>query len=108
MTPKKLQANTHVEKRCARKYEVGRALRFIGYSKDEAFSVADRDPKDLFSLGDVVRPVARNACGMGIDVIREKDGIVDMVWPEEVRIVGRKKLKRSTRLGPHHVRRGSR
>lgn len=70
------------------KYDVGRALRFIGYAPDEVFSVEDREDEDVFrfDIGDILRPVQRNGCGMGIDVIRD-DGATDMVWPEEVELV---------------------
>jgi hypothetical protein len=90
------QENSTVEEGAdPRKWEVGRRLRFIGYAKGEIESEA-------FKPGDIVLPVARNACGMGIDVRREDhpdapvDPIhgflaprpgIDMVWPEEVEIV---------------------
>jgi hypothetical protein len=59
----------------------------VGYAPDEAFSVEDRGGEDVFrfDIGDILRPVRRNGCGMGIDVIRS-DGAIDMVWPEEVEI----------------------
>jgi hypothetical protein len=57
-----------------RKWEVGRVLKFTGYVEEPG----------EFSPGDIVRPVERNKCGMGIDVRRDSDGLTDMVWPEEV------------------------
>lgn len=57
-----------------RKFIVGRRLRFREYS-DEVTGP--------FKRGDLLLVLPRNRCGMGIDVIRP-DGIVDMVWPEEV------------------------
>lgn len=79
-----LQENTHVEGGQEAKYEIGRALRFVEYSPDEAFSVSEWSSERKLAEGDIVRPVERNACGMGIDVIRESDGAIHMVWPEEV------------------------
>lgn len=56
------------------KFVVGRPLRFIEYSDDV---------RGAFRPGDLLVVLPRNRCGMGIDVIRP-DGIIDMVWPEEV------------------------
>jgi hypothetical protein len=56
------------------KFRVGRRLRFIEYSDDV---------QGVFRPGDLLVVLPRNGCGMGIDVIRP-DGIIDMVWPEEV------------------------
>lgn len=78
------QANTERETNAdPRKYEIDRPLRFIGYDEEETRVV----PASTFKVGDIVCPVARNACGMGIDVIRESDGVKDMVFPEEVAVV---------------------
>lgn len=91
------QANSRVEEgHDPRKWEVGRRLRFLGYSPCEIGSSA-------VVPGEIVVPVAENACGMGIDVRHEgspdlpvdpvrgflapRKGI-DMVWPEEVEVVG--------------------
>jgi hypothetical protein len=62
------------------KFEVGRLLRFLGYAPGE---IAGRS----FEPGDLLRPVEDNPGGMGIDVQRDGDGLVDMVWPEEVELV---------------------
>lgn len=64
-----------------RLYEIGQPLRFIGYAKDEAWSMEGRD--DGFTVGDLLKPIEQNGCGMGIDVQRA-DGRTDMVWPDEV------------------------
>lgn len=59
------------------KFEVGARLRFVGCSD----SIEPR-----FQAGDIVRTAPRNGCGMGIDAIRETDGVIDMVWPWEVEL----------------------
>lgn len=62
------------------KWTVGRSLRFIGYSPSEPSY-----PECMHLVpGDLVVVVASNACGMGIDVQRVRDGYLTMVWPEEV------------------------
>ena len=58
-------------------YEQGVLLRFVGCSPDEAAFPCHMRPGDLV----IVEP--RNGCGMGIDVRRVADGVVDMIWPEE-------------------------
>lgn len=84
----RLQANTEIiVGEDPRKYEVGARLRFLGYASDEAFSVAHYEPEMLFVPGDILVPVERNGCGMGIDVRRLFDDRVDMVWAEEVEVV---------------------
>ena len=65
-----------------RKYEVGRRLRFTGYNPDEVKVVQ----ADMFQPGDILVVEPRNGCGMGIDVRRDADGAVDMIWPEEVEV----------------------
>jgi hypothetical protein len=56
------------------KFLVGNRLHFIEYSDGV---------QGAFRPGDLLVVLPRNRCGMGIDVIRP-DGIIDMVWPEEV------------------------
>lgn len=63
------------------KYEVGARLRFTGHAADEP-------ALSLFAPGDVLVVESRNWCGMGIDACREPDGLTDMVWPEEVELLG--------------------
>lgn len=63
-----------------RKHRIGAVLRFKGYAAAEVATV----PADVFKRGDLLRVLAYNGCGMGIDVERVSDGRVDMVWPEEV------------------------
>lgn len=73
------QANTRIEEDAdPRKYEVGRRLRFVRTDPDE------KHVPCTFRRGDVVIPVERNGCGMGIDCRRESDGHCNMVWPTEV------------------------
>lgn len=84
----RLQTNTEIYPgEDPRKYEVGARLRFLGYANDEVFSVEGYDPSALFTPGDILVPVERNGCGMGIDVRRLSDDRVDMVWAEEVEVV---------------------
>jgi hypothetical protein len=85
-----VQENTDVEENAdPHKYEQGARLAFDEYNPDE---MPDCDgPGDLpFENGDVLVVIARNGCGMGIDVRRESDGLVDMVWPEEVHLLSPK------------------
>ena len=86
-----LQANTDVEEGQEAKYSLGAQLVFIGWSNEEIAGSS-------FRCGDIVTPVERNGCGMGIDVIRSLDGLVDMVWPEEVLLLGDQELSRVRRL----------
>lgn len=67
-----------------KKYEVRRLLRFTG-----AVEETEVPPNSMYSVGDLLRVVLKNYCGMGIDVRNERNGILDMVWPEEVEIVER-------------------
>ncbi len=84
----KLQAN------CVRfsfddvnKYEVGRLLRFVEHDPSEVI-VSEFEP------GDVVKVCERNGCGLGIDVIRISDGFADMVWSNEVELIGENNAQR--------------
>lgn len=82
----KLQANTEpYPGEDVRFYEVGRELVFVEYDPDEQIHGKFR-PFDR-----VVVVADRNACGMGLDVIRKSDGLCDMVWVNEVALaeVGR-------------------
>ncbi len=63
------------------KFAIGQRLLFVAHSPDESIQTGVLTP------GDVVRPVFRNGCGMGIDVERVSDGAVDMLWPEEVTVL---------------------
>jgi hypothetical protein len=75
-----IQRDTEVDEGAdPRLYEVRSRLRFVGYNPQEI--------QGKFEAGDYLRVVLRNACGMGIDVVRERDGRADMVWPEEVQLV---------------------
>ncbi len=69
------------------KYEVDRLLRFSEYDPEEHI-VGE------FKTGDVVRVCARNGCGLGIDVIRISDGLTDMVWSNEVELIGENNAQR--------------
>lgn len=89
----RLQENTHIEDGQEKKYEVGRRLRFKNWGKEENFT-ADYTSPDRLRRGDVIRPVEKNACGMGIDVIRDSDKTIHMVWPEEVAVMRKKGRKR--------------
>lgn len=66
-----------------RTFEVGRALRFVAYLEDGVDNEAGRQ----FRAGDTLRPVPRNACGMGVDVRRDSDGHTDMIWSDEVEVI---------------------
>ena len=78
------QANTYIfPGDDCRKYEVGRRLRFARHSEGETIL-------STFAPGDVVTVLSKNACGMGIDVIREADFVSDMIWPDEVDVLNRK------------------
>jgi hypothetical protein len=83
----KQQTNTTVQDgEDVRKFEVGRRLRFDGFSKDESEEAAkDSDLKP----GDTLVILPKNGCGIGIDVQRERDGHLDMVFPEEVALLPR-------------------
>jgi len=61
-------------------YEVGTLMRYDGPDADE-------DIHALFSVGDIVRVLPSNQCGMGIDVYRLSDDARDMVFPTEVTIL---------------------
>lgn len=103
---KQQQANSNIEDNAdPRKYVIGTKLRFVGYNHCEL-------PGKL-KPGTLLRVVAKNGCGMGIDVELWKHGkkkkkvmvaghgkmltvgrgrrkrlvlSVDMVWPEEVEL----------------------
>lgn len=80
------QANSTVDEGAdSLKYEVGTRLRFVGYNPEELYPAA---PGVEFQPGDILIVDEHNGCGMGIDVERESDGARDMVWPEEVEIIG--------------------
>jgi hypothetical protein len=67
------------------KYEVGQRLQFVAYTDGhDSESVAEGGYG--FQRGDLLLVVDRNGCGMGIDVRRESDDHVDMVWPDEVEL----------------------
>lgn len=68
-----------------RKFEAGRRLRFVAYNPDELKCTPRYVPK--FTPGDLFNVAEENPGGMGITVIRESDGVGDMVWPEEVELV---------------------
>jgi hypothetical protein len=74
----KIQSNVNHFGDDKRKWEVGRYLRFLGY---------DEIAGKTFRKGEIVVPVERNSCGMGIDVRRRRGTVVDMVWPEEVELI---------------------
>jgi hypothetical protein len=57
---------------------IGQKLKFIGYMDDEH--------ENVLKPGDIVFPLLRNKCGMGIDV-KDVNGVETMVWPEEVEII---------------------
>lgn len=65
-------------------YEVRRQLRFVDYSDAPREEDNPKEAGYTFEPGDLLRVVLRNGCGMGIDVVSERTGVVDMVWPEEV------------------------
>jgi hypothetical protein len=70
-----------------RLYMVGAKLRFIGYDPDEVAYLADDGVDDgPLNVGDLLRVLPENKCGMGIDVVRESDGTTEMVWPNEVEL----------------------
>jgi hypothetical protein len=78
------QANTTVhDGEDVRKFQVGRRLRFDGFSKDELSEDSELRP------GDTLVILPKNGCGIGIDVRRERDGHLDMVFPEEVALLPR-------------------
>lgn len=73
------QRNATVEEGAdPRKYEVRARLRFVAHAPGEI--------DGAFEPGDLLRVALRNGCGMGIDAVRERDGLTDMVWPEEVEL----------------------
>lgn len=61
------------------KYEVGGVLKFVSRDPDE-FSVS-------FNTDDLLVVERDNPGAMGIVVKRWPDGLVDMVWPTEVRVL---------------------
>ena len=78
------QENTFVEaERFRPLYEVGVVLTFRSYDPVEVSALGE-DHEYIFRRGERLVVVGRNGCGMGIDVRRLRDGVVDMVWPTEV------------------------
>ncbi len=69
------------------KYEVGRLLRFTQHDPEEHIV-------SQFKPGDLIKVCARNGCGMGIDVARIRDGLTDMVWANEVELIGENNAQR--------------
>lgn len=82
-----LQLNVAPEKGQEPKYEVGAYLIFVKYNEEEISYAPFEEGQIKFAAGDVLVVEPKNGCGMGIDVKREKDGHIDMVWPEEVRLI---------------------
>lgn len=75
------QANTVVDDGAdSRAFEVGRALAFEGYNPEEI-------PGETFRPGDLLIVEPTNGGGFGIVARRHRDGVVDMVWPEEVDVL---------------------
>jgi hypothetical protein len=72
-------------------YEIGTLLKFVKYNDQEMPGYDEEEPAMQagykFEAGDLLRVADKNGCGMGIDVIRQSDGLPDMVWPEEVELV---------------------
>lgn len=66
-----------------RKYVIGAILTFRSYDPDEVATLGDAH-KYTFQRGDKLVVLSRNGCGMGIDVRCLKNGVIDMVWAEEV------------------------
>ena len=77
-----LQANTEpYPSEDLRKYRVGQRLLFRQHDPEENIV-------SCFRAGDVLTVCDRNGCGMGIDCTRLTDGVWDMVWANEVDLLG--------------------
>ena len=59
------------------KFRIGAVLEFKQY---------DDDVTDRLHPGEELMTLPENGCGMGIDVIRLRDGHKTMVWPTEVKL----------------------
>jgi hypothetical protein len=68
-----------------RKYTIGTVLTFRQYDAEEVGHLGASHTY-TFRRGDKLVVAENNACGMGIDVKRIRDGRIDMVWPTEVDI----------------------
>lgn len=66
--------------RSRRKFYKGAILRFRGYNTEETEII----PTSTFKRGDLLRVLPKNGCGLGLDVRRLSDGVIDMVFDEEV------------------------
>lgn len=65
----------------------GQRLLFVGYNPDEKFDYGVENKKFYpLAPGDEleVTNCGCKTCGMGIDVVRNCDGVKTMVWSEEV------------------------
>jgi hypothetical protein len=74
-----------------RKYTIGTVLTFRQYDADEVSALGE-DHTYVFQRGDRLVVAENNACGMGIDVKRIRDGRIDMVWPSEVTVARNQEL----------------
>lgn len=83
--PAVLQTTTLIERDAdQRKYRVGARLRV---ANPERFVPDGPDDEPPFRVGDVVRVLPDGGGVAGINVRRERDGFVEVVWPEEVEVV---------------------
>lgn len=85
------QVNTDVEDGQLAKYEVGAYLVFVNWSRGE---IPGRDLR----AGAVLRVALLNGGGMGIIAANVATGIADMVWPEEVLVLGDQDLVAARRV----------